>query len=80
MDGTSGESIWKQPMWGAQQVLFSSDNKKLVVRAIGGVASFDATTGIRTGLECGWNFGVYDEPLGSSPPGQSMVCEDPMLQ
>jgi hypothetical protein len=80
MDGTSGESIWKQPMWGAQQVLFTGDSKKLVVRAIGGVASFDATTGIRTGLECGWKYGIYDDPLGSSPPGQSLVCEDPMLQ
>ncbi|HUS32169.1 MAG TPA: hypothetical protein VMZ53_26900, partial [Kofleriaceae bacterium] len=79
-DGTTGTELWRQPMWGAQQVLFSGDGKKLVVRAIGGIATFDSTTGIRTGLECGWNFGIYDEPLGSSPPGQSMVCEDPMLQ
>jgi hypothetical protein len=79
-DATTDAEIWRKPMWGGSQVLFTADGKKLVVRAIGGVATFDATTGVRTGLECGWNFGIYDEAIGSSPPGQSVVCEDPMLQ
>ncbi|HTL32890.1 MAG TPA: hypothetical protein VL326_07190 [Kofleriaceae bacterium] len=79
-DVATNKELWHTPMWGAQQVLFTSDAKKVVVRAIGGVATFDATTGIRTGLECGWNFGLYDDAIGSSPPGQSLVCEDPMLQ
>lgn len=83
LDGTKNDhqvELWRQPMWGAQQVQFTADGKKLFVRAIGGIASYDVATGIRMGLECGWNFGLYDEAIGSSPPGQSLVCEDPMLQ
>lgn len=76
----TGAAIWRQPQWGTSQLVFSSDGKKLVVRGVGGLAVYDATSGVRVAMECGWNFGLYDEPLTAMAAGAQPMCEDPLLQ
>jgi hypothetical protein len=80
MVDATGAELWRQSLWGAQQVTFTADATKLFVRAVGGIAILDATTGIRTALECGWNFGVTEQANGTNPINVAPVCEDPMLQ
>ncbi|HSD88035.1 MAG TPA: hypothetical protein VLB44_10995 [Kofleriaceae bacterium] len=80
MVDATGAELWRQSLWSAQQVTFTADGTKLFVRAMGGIAILDATTGIRTALECGWNFGVTDQAIATNPIGMAPVCEDPMLQ
>lgn len=76
----TGAAIWRQPQWGASQLVFSSDASKIVVRGVGGLAVYDATNGARIAMECGWNFGLHDEPLTAMAAGAQPMCEDPMLQ
>lgn len=76
----TGAPIWRQPQWGTNQLTFSTDGKSLLLRGVGGLATYDAATGVRTARECGWSFGLYDEPLDGSAAGAAPMCEDPMLQ
>jgi hypothetical protein len=74
-----GKQIWRKPMWGAQQLLFSDNDKQLAVRANGGLLTLDAATGERTAMECAWSFALSSTPPASSQLGAAPVCEDPML-
>ncbi len=76
----TGTPIWRQPQWGTNQLMFSTDGSHLLLHGVGGLATYDAATGARTARECGWDFGLYDEALDGSAPGAAPMCEDPMLQ
>jgi hypothetical protein len=76
----AGAPIWRQPQWGTNQLTFSTDGTHLLLRGIGGLATYETATGVRTARECGWNFGLYDEALDGSAAGATPMCEDPMLQ
>jgi hypothetical protein len=76
----TGAPLWRQPQWGTNQLTFSTDGTSLLLHGVGGLATYDAATGVRTARECGWSFGLYDEALDGSAPGAAPMCEDPMLQ
>jgi hypothetical protein len=57
-----GAERWRRVVWGAGAVAWSYDDRTLFVTATGGAAlSFDARTGERLAVRCGWGFGLYDE-------------------
>lgn len=76
----TGTAVWRQPQWASNQLMFSADGKTLLVRGSGGFASYDTASGARLARECGWSFGLYDEPLDGSAANAAPMCEDPMLQ
>ena len=79
LDG-GGHVLWRKPMWGGQQVLFSADDKRLIVRVNGGLLAFDVATGEQLAMECGWNFGITTTPpVSTSMINSAPVCEDPTL-
>ena len=75
----AGVEQWRATLWGAAQLAFTPDGTHLAARAIGGVVMFDAASGERTAVECGWSFGLLDAPPVTNPIAMTSVCEDPML-
>lgn len=74
-----GTELWRKPMWGTAQLVFTADGKHLAVRANGGLALLDAATGERKALECGWSFALTTTPPPTTVLASAPVCEDPML-
>ncbi len=74
-----GTEQWRKPAWGTAQLVFTRDGKHLAVRANGGLALLDTTTGERQALECGWSFALMTTPPMSNVLASAPVCEDPML-
>ena len=63
----AGGVRWHHPVWHAGPVAWSADDRTLFVVADGGAAlSFDATTGERLALRCGWGFGLYLDDVTAS--------------
>jgi hypothetical protein len=58
----------------------TKDGKHLAARANGGLVLFDAATGKRTAMECGWTFSLMTTPPVTNALAAAPVCEDPMLQ
>ncbi|NVB78918.1 MAG: hypothetical protein HOV81_11020 [Kofleriaceae bacterium] len=77
---SAGKQLWRVPLWGSAQLAFTRDGQKLVARAIGGVVVLDSATGVRTAMECGWDFGLMTEAPPVMNAGSPPVCEDPTLQ
>ncbi len=62
-----GLERWRRPVWKAGPVAWSLDDRTLFVAADGGAAvSFDAATGERLAIRCGWGFGLYDREVTAS--------------
>lgn len=62
-----GVERWRRPVWKAGPVAWSLDDRTLFVAADGGAAiSFDAATGERLAMRCGWGFGLYDREVTAS--------------
>jgi hypothetical protein len=78
VDNTGAEQ-WRKPLWGAQQLTFTRDGKRLAIRANGGIVLLDAKTGARTSMECGWSFSLMTKPPQTNALAAAPVCEDPML-
>jgi hypothetical protein len=63
----AGSVRWHHPVWHAGPVAWSADDRTLFVVADGGAAlSFDARTGERLALRCGWGFGRYLDDVTAS--------------
>ncbi len=60
MLGVDGTQKWSQSLAGVSAVRWLDDGTIAAVTAIG-IARFDARTGKRTALRCGWQFGLSDE-------------------
>ena len=74
-----GAEKWRTPVWGAAQVLFAPDDKRVLVRATGGFVALDATSGARAAMECGWGFGLSKTVPMFRSANAAPVCEDPAL-
>jgi hypothetical protein len=62
-----GVERWRRPVWKAGPVAWSPDDRTLFVAEDGGATlSFDATTGERIAIRCGWGFGLYDRDVATS--------------
>jgi len=73
-----GHVQWRKQLWAAQQALFSADDKRVIVRVNGGLIAFDAATGEKLAMECGWEFGITTTAPTATPMINSApVCEDP---
>ena len=55
-----GTLVWKLPMVGASEAVWSGDSAIAIVTA-SGVARLDAATGVVTATRCGWRFGLTAE-------------------
>jgi hypothetical protein len=75
----SGAELWRKPLWGAQQLVFTSDGAYLAARANGGLLILDAATGERKAVECGWSFSLMTDPPTTNALASAPICEDPML-
>jgi hypothetical protein len=75
----TGKELWRKPLWGTQQLMFTTNGKQLAVRANGGLVLLDATTGERMAMECGWSFSLMTMPPTTNALASAPVCEDPML-
>jgi hypothetical protein len=63
----AGAVRWRHPVWRAGPVVWSLDDRTLFVAADGGAAiSFDAASGERLAIRCGWGFGLHDRDLGTA--------------
>lgn len=72
-----GVPRWRQPVWKAGSAAWSLDDRTLFVAADGGAAiSFDAKTGARLAIRCGWGFGLYEEDVAVSSSTPS-ACAAP---
>jgi len=61
----------------AGPVAWSIDDRTLFVAADGGAAlSFDAATGERLAIRCGWGFGLYHDDVTTSSNAPS-ACAAP---
>jgi hypothetical protein len=76
MVDAKGTERWRKPVWGAVTVVFTTDNRRLVVRTSGGVVSLDAATGERIAAVCGYGFGIEDKAPPVNALGVTPVCED----
>jgi hypothetical protein len=73
----SGVVRWRWPVWHAGPVAWSLDDRTLFVAADGGAAlSFDAGTGERLAIRCGWGFGLYRDDVTTSSDTPS-ACAAP---
>ena len=71
-----GTAVWRQNVWGAIAVSFTSDEARIIVRTTGGMIVLDATTGERVAAACGFSFGLMTkQPLGTELNTEP-VCED----
>jgi hypothetical protein len=77
---SAGKQLWRVPLWGSAQLAFTRDGGKLLARAAGGVVVLDSATGVRTAMECGWDFGLLTDAPPVMNAGTPPVCEDPTLQ
>jgi len=76
MFDAQGQQRWRATMWSVFSASFTPDDKRVLVRAPGGLVMLDAVTGKRIATACGWSFGLHDEPPVTTPLGQGSVCED----
>ncbi|MFT3697366.1 MAG: hypothetical protein QM831_29760 [Kofleriaceae bacterium] len=72
-----GGRKWMQSIWGAQNVVFTGDGQRVIVRTMGGLVLLDAETGKKLGTACGFAFGVMKKTPVSIAMNAAPVCEDP---
>ena len=75
VDVDGGEK-WRTPVWQPGTLMFSPDDKRLVIGTIAGYIVLDAATGQRAALACGWNFGLWDTQPAVRNFGQAPVCAE----
>lgn len=75
----TGMKRWRRALWGLTQVVFSSDDRYVIVKSDGGLVSFDATTGTRLAAACAFDFGLHDQPTPTNTLNAAPVCEAPPL-
>jgi hypothetical protein len=71
-----GAVMWKQNVWGAQGIVFTTDNSGVIVRTSGGLIELDPATGARVGAACGFGFGVMTKTPVTNTFNTQPVCED----
>ena len=71
-----GATRWQRPMWGAIDLMFTSDDRRLIVQTAGGIVALDRKTGERVGSLCGLGFGIQDTAPMVNTFGVSPVCEE----
>jgi hypothetical protein len=71
----SGHERWHHDMWGAFGVMWSGDERSLIVRTGTGLVAYDADSGETRARACGWEFGLHDS-VTRVTYGQPTVCED----
>ena len=75
VDLTNGTVRWRISLWQPHTVVFTGDDRQVIV-ASQGLLALDATTGHRTAAACGWNFALTDEAYNSGTLGTTTVCEE----
>ncbi len=71
-----GTVLWKQNVWGAQGIVFTTDNAAVIVRTSGGLIELDPATGARINAACGFAFGVMTKTPIMNTFNTQPVCED----
>ncbi|MEP6864464.1 MAG: hypothetical protein ABJE66_27830 [Deltaproteobacteria bacterium] len=71
-----GTVLWKQNVWGAQGIVFTTDNAGVIVRTSGGLIELDPATGARINAACGFAFGVMTKTPIMNTFNTQPVCED----
>jgi hypothetical protein len=68
---------WRQPVWQPGSISWSLDDATVFVAAGGGaMITFDARTGERLAMRCGWGFGLYERDVTASADAPS-ACAAP---
>ena len=71
-----GTVLWTQNVWGAQGIVFTTDNAGVIVRTSGGLIELDPATGARISAACGFAFGVMAKTPVTNTFNTQPVCED----
>jgi hypothetical protein len=76
MYDSQGAVLWTQNVWGAQGIVFTTDDAGVIVRTSGGLIELDPATGARIGAACGFGFGVTTKTPIMNTFNTQPVCED----
>jgi len=68
----AGKTVWTVAIAGATDIAWSEGGELAV--AAGGVAGIDLATGELLHPTCGWEFGLYDQPILDGVAGD--LCSD----
>ncbi len=71
-----GTVVWRQHVWGAQDVRFVAGGSRLVLRTAGGIVALDVATGARRAAACGFAFGLMTKTPQTGALNVQPVCED----
>ena len=76
MYDAQGAVLWTQNVWGAQGIVFTTDDAGVIVRTSGGLIELDPATGARINAACGFAFGVMTKTPIMNTFNTQPVCED----
>jgi hypothetical protein len=71
-----GAVRWRHSRWSPQSAAFTTDDRRVLVKSLGGLELLDATSGRVVALGCGWRFGLHDLPLVLDATQAPSLCED----
>ena len=67
---------WQRTQWGTSSVVFTADDRRVVIQTAGGLVALDANTGDRVATACGFGFGLQDVAPPVNTLGATPVCEE----
>jgi hypothetical protein len=70
----AGIERWRVSMWKPTQVIFSSDDRHVIVQSDGGIVSLDVTTGTGVTSACAFDFGLHDHRPAIGPLHAEPIC------
>jgi hypothetical protein len=71
-----GHELWHRTVWNTEALVFSADQRELVLQTSGGLLQLDASTGERLASRCAFGFGLHKEIASWAPRNVPTVCED----
>lgn len=74
---SAGLTRWRMPIWRPASVQISHDRRTVIAMSAGGLVAFDAVSGRRVAVGCGWDFGLRDAPSPETFNTPNVCADEP---